>query len=142
MYKIDEIMEMLDCNKSIEMQEKGIKLAKNVKGINVFIMPKHLICNKNVWKNCAKILVTKTDEELLPYLTKMLRWLEDLILERMRKVSEEYMSFAIEINTNIAKETNKENWLINLAELLENEKLKEKLSEHTLNILKNYYKKI
>ena len=30
MYNIDKIMDMLDCNNSMETQEKGIELAKNV----------------------------------------------------------------------------------------------------------------
>ena len=30
MYNIDEVMDMLDCNNDVEIQEKGIELAKNV----------------------------------------------------------------------------------------------------------------
>ena len=147
MYNIDEIMDMLDCNNSVEIQEKGIELAKNVKCINVFILPKHLGCNKNVWKNCAKVLVDKTDKILNPYLIRILEWIEDLnrpgaliIVDRLKKFYDTKMfSFAIKECIKIASETDNQIWLKNLSELLDNKKLREGLSEEILNILKPYY---
>lgn len=52
------------------------------------------LCNqteKNVWDNCAKVIISKTDEELQPYLDRLFNWIQDLnwpgalmILERLQ----------------------------------------------------------
>lgn len=149
MYNIDKIMDMLDCNNNIEIQKKGIELARNVKSINVFILPKHPGYNKNIWENCAKILNSKTDKELYPYVTSLLKWTENLnwpgaiiIFERIKKISEKKdIIYAIEEIVNIANAINKEDWLINLSKFLNNQEIEGTLSEKTLNILKKYYYK-
>ena len=149
MYNIDKIMDMLDCNNSVGVQEKGIELAKNVKCINVFVLPKHPGYNKNVWENCAKILADKTDKILNPYLIKLLEWIKDLnwpgaliIINRLKKFYDtEMLSFAVKECIRIASVTDNHIWLENLSELLDNKKLKEKLPEDVLKILKNYYYK-
>ena len=146
MCNIDKIIEMLDEENSQKIQEKGIKLGKKIKNINVFI----LNANFGVWENCAKILASKTDEELSPYLLNLLIWIQDLnwpgamiILERMKKFKEvEMLSVYIR---DIAKIANgekiecDENWLLYMSELLDNKKLREKLPKEILNILKPYY---
>ncbi|CDE90003.1 putative uncharacterized protein [Clostridium sp. CAG:389] len=133
MYNIDEIMDMLDCNNSVETQEKGIELAKNVKCINVFILPEHLECSKNVWENCAKILANRTDKELQPYLIDILLWIEDMnwpgaiiIDDRLKKFHDmKMLSFAIKECVKRASETDNHIWLENLSELMDdNAKLK------------------
>ncbi|MFR0922319.1 MAG: DUF5071 domain-containing protein [Clostridia bacterium] len=132
MYNIDKIMDMLDCNNSMETQEKGIELAKNVKCINVFILPKHSKCNKNVWENCAKILANRTDKELQPYLIDILLWLEDMnwpgaiiIVDRLKKLHDTKMlSFAIKECEKRASATDNRIWLKNLSDLMDNVKLK------------------
>ena len=133
MYNIDEIMDMLDCNNSVETQEKGIELAKNVKCINVFILPEHLECSKNVWENCAKILANRTDKELQPYLIDILLWIEDMnwpgaiiIVDRLKKFHDTKMlSFAIKECVKRASATDNHIWLENLSELMnDNVKLK------------------
>lgn len=95
MIDIDYIMSLLDWNKSITDQEKGIKMAENVENVNVFLQPCNKNYNKNVWDNCAKILSERTDEELSPYLVELLEWLQDLnwpgafcILERLQKYTD------------------------------------------------------
>lgn len=93
MVNIDAIMALLDWNNSAEQQERGIKLAKNVKCINVFLQPNQREYGKNVWDNCAKILSERSDAELSPYLVDLMRWLQDMnwlgafcILERLRRI--------------------------------------------------------
>ena len=146
MYNIDEIMNMLDWNNSIEIQQKGIELAKLIKSINIFILPMHPGCNKNVWENCAQILVDKSDEVLNPYLTNLLEWIEDLnwpgaliIMERLKNFSEtEMLTFAVEESTKIASATDNHIWLKNLSALLNNEKLKANLPIDILEILEKH----
>lgn len=150
MVDIDEIMNMIDWNRDRKIQREGIELAKSVKCINAFIQPVHLRCSKNVWDNCAKILANRKDEELLPYLTEILQWIDDLnwpgaevILERMKSFSKvQNLSLAIQETINIldANENDiREIWLTNLSKLLDNKKLKEELTVETLNILEKYY---
>lgn len=152
MFDIDEIMDMIDWNKDIETQKKGIELAKNIKTINAFILPLHPGCNKNVWENCAKILANRTDKELVPYLTDILLWIEDMnwpgamiILERMKKFSDvQNLSLAIQETISILDASNRENrecWLMYLSELLDNKKLKKEIPINTLIELKKYYYK-
>ena len=133
LFDIDKIMDMIDCNNSIEIQEKGIELAKNVKCINVFILPEHLECSKNVWENCAKILANRTDKELQPYLIDILLWIEDMnwpgaiiIDDRLKKFHDmKMLSFAIKECVKRASETDNHIWLENLSELMDdNAKLK------------------
>ena len=91
MINIDYIMELIDRNNSIEEQAMGIKLAQDVKCINVFLQPLSPY-EKNVWDNCAKILSERTNEELAPYLIELMEWLQDMnwpgafcILDRLKR---------------------------------------------------------
>ena len=98
MINIDYIMDLLDWNNSAEEQEKGIRLARDVKCINVFLQPRsnrYHRYNKNVWDNCAKVLSDRSDEELEPYLIELFEWIEDLnwpgamcILDRLNNFGE------------------------------------------------------
>lgn len=78
MVDIDSIMNLLDWNRSVSEQERGVKLARDVKDIGAFIQPCNKKYNKNVWENCAKILVERTDDELTPYLIELFEWLQDM----------------------------------------------------------------
>ena len=78
MVNIDYIMDLLDWNNSIEKQEQGIALAKDVKCINVFLQPGCYKYGKNVWDNCAKILSARSNEELSPYMIELMEWLQDM----------------------------------------------------------------
>lgn len=146
---IDYIMSLLDWNKSITEQTKGIKLAENIENFNVFLQPCNKNYNKNVWDNCAKILSARTDEELSPYLDELLRWLQDLnwpgallILDRLKIFSGkklkrpflDLVTYAINLN-------NEEGfmWLDNLSELLDNEELKEELPKPIVEKLQKHY---
>lgn len=77
MINIDYILSLLDWNNSDEEQEKGVKLAKDIKYISAFIQPGHPY-GKNIWDNCAKILAERDDKELEPHLIELLEWLQDM----------------------------------------------------------------
>ncbi len=118
MYKVDEILDMLDWNNTEEIQKKGLELSKNVKCLKVFFQP----YGKNVWGNCALALVCRTDEELQPYLTDMFVWLEDInwpgaidIAKRLTMFENQklIMNYKKEY-IKIAKALNNEQWLLSL----------------------------
>ena len=69
---INILFEMLDINNDISIQQKGIEEGKKVKYLSVFMQP---IESKNVWENCAKIIVSKSDEELDKYMFFLMEWL-------------------------------------------------------------------
>lgn len=96
MVDVDYIMDLIDWNKDISEQSVGIKLAQNVQSINVFLQPCNKKYNKNVWENCAEILSERSDEELSPYLTELLKWLQDMnwpgafcILDRLKRYKDD-----------------------------------------------------
>lgn len=101
---IDKIYEMLSWNNDIETQLIGIEEAKKVKTLWVFILPILPTGSKDVWENCAKVLASKTNNELKPYYSHLLTWLQDInwpgasiIYDRLLIVSEE--SFEISLST-------------------------------------------
>lgn len=91
MVNIDYIMELFDWGKSIEEQNEGLALAKDVKCTSVFLQP-GAPYGKRVWDNCARALAERDDEILAPYVFSLLEWLQDMnwpgaycILDRLRK---------------------------------------------------------
>ena len=128
MVNIDYIMDLLDWNNSIEKQEQGINLAKEVKCINVFLQPGSYHYGKNVWDNCAKILAARSNEELSPYLIELMAWLQDMnwpgafcILDRLQKYEDiDSLNKGLMICLRKAKMLNDETWECNLNMLLQN----------------------
>ena len=122
MVNIDYIMDLLDWNNSIEKQEQGVELAKEVKCINVFLQPGSHYYGKNVWDNCAKILSARSNEELSPYLMELMEWLQDMnwpgafcILNRLKKmVNEQLFEHSYTICLKCAKALDDEDWESNL----------------------------
>lgn len=122
MVNIDYIMDLLDWNNSIEKQEQGIKLAQNVKCINVFLQPGNRYYGKNVWDNCAKILSARSNEELSPYLIELMEWLQDMnwpgafcILNRLKgMVNEQLFQHSYTICLKYAQALDDEVWESNL----------------------------
>ena len=62
----------------MNQKENGVKLAKAIKSIKVFVQPLNSKYNKNVWENCAKALSEISDEELKLYIISLLEWLQDM----------------------------------------------------------------
>ena len=124
MINIDYILSLLDWNNSDEEQEKGVKLAKDIKYISAFIQPGHPY-GKNIWDNCAKILAERDDKELEPHLIELLEWLQDMnwpgafcILDRLKNYSDKNSVLsAISICIQKAKDCNDEIWKDNLLTL-------------------------
>ena len=95
MVTAEKIMDMLDWHMPSEIQAKGRALAMNMDTFIPFIQPLTPKHNKNVWDNCAAIIAEKKDEELKPYLTELLEWLQDMnwpgafcILHRLQKYTD------------------------------------------------------
>lgn len=105
MINIDYIMSLIDWNKSINEQADGIKMAESIENINVFLQPCNKKFNKNVWENCAKILSTRTDDELSPYLVELLEWLQDMNWPGAHCIFDRLQKFADDTSYNSAFQT-------------------------------------
>lgn len=119
---ITEIMDMLDWHMPLEIQSKGISLARNIDTISPFIQPLTPRHNKNVWENCAAIIAEKSDEELKPHLVELLEWLQDMnwpgafsVLDRLKGYSDnKSIRSAISACTKKANDSGDEAWKSNL----------------------------
>lgn len=145
MENIDEIMGMLDWNHSAEIQQEGIRIAKQIDDISVFLQPTGAPYDKNVWDNCAVILSSKKDYQLEPYMRELLEWTQDLnwpgapeILKRLKRFSGNVFLAAVEESVKTAYAEQEYEWLGYLSELLENEYLRLNLSPETLSILREF----
>lgn len=118
---IDKIFEYLSWDNDNEVQKLGIELASNINNLSVLIM---LIENKSIWENCAKVLVSRSDEELELYFFELFEWLKDmnwpgayLIYDRLICVSVEKFLPAYEYSLSVAKQTEDNIWEMVLNDL-------------------------
>ena len=143
MCNIDYIMYLIDWNRSLDEQQKGIQLAKEVKCLKAFFQPCGPSCGKKVWENCARILADRTDEELLPYIFDLILWLQDanwpgadVIVGRLQQFENVIVLVHwIERLVPFISSTDDNLWLISIAELLLNPDIKRKLNDETVHLL-------
>jgi len=139
---MNNILEMLNENNTQEIQQKAVELAKEIDDISIFF---DYSIPSTLWKNCAKVISRKTDEELKPYIKNMLEWIEDInrpgafrIYFRLKDMDVNYLynDYVEYIETTIKK--NDESALEFLSGLIEKEEIKNKLPIDLYNILKKY----
>ncbi len=75
MANIDQVFRMLSWDSDEETQLEGIREAKKIECLSVLFQP---IESKSVWENCAKVLASKSDDELKLYIFRMFQWLQDM----------------------------------------------------------------
>ena len=137
MFNISSIFMKLNWNNNQKIQEEGIKEGKKIKYLSVFFQPE----DKNIWENCARIIVSKSDIELKTYLFKLFEWLQDanwpgynIILDRLKKMPFDFILSDYENAIDIAFKLGDEMWLYWLNQLIYN--------NDNYKILDSKYKKI
>ena len=145
MNTIDEIMALIDWNRSESDQRKGISMAHEVSDLclKCFFQPTDPQYGKRLWENCAIIISQRTDAQLRPYILDMLLWLRDLNWPGAEIIQQRLIQFedvdwlAMYLNEFVpALVLLKEySWLLFLSDLLKNEPLAEKLSAETKAVL-------
>lgn len=145
---LKDLLWMLDSENDTFIQQKGIELAGQIGHIADFILPMYPKYNKNIWENCAKIIIQKTDSELAPYLVRILEWLQDLnwpgsfiILNRLLCFDGELLAKAyvdVSHNTFRVPEENNE-WLDHLSKLIENKDFARNLNNELYDQIKVRY---
>ncbi len=122
---IDEIIDMLNWNNDIEIQKQGIEEGKKIVNFNVFFQPRNKNISKNVWGNCAEIIISKKDKELTPYTYELYSWVQDLnwpgalqIFDKLKQLnSNEYFEKELDKFIEIARLIEDEIWLENLLDI-------------------------
>ena len=111
---IDQIFDMMSWNNEEKIQRQGIEEAKKIKNLSVLFQP---IESKSIWENCAKVLVSKEDQELKLYLINMFQWLQDMnwpgaehIYERLKKMPMQDIEIAYKISLSMADRTQDVVW--------------------------------
>ena len=147
--KLEKILWMLDSENDMLTQQKGIELAGQIGNIADFILPMYPQYNKNVWENCAKVIILKTNLELAPYLVKILEWLQDLnwpgtfiIINRLLCFDGRLLAKAYIDVYNCARKAPEENneWLNHLSKLIENKELVQNLNSEIYNHMMMRYR--
>lgn len=139
MTNIDEIMSLLDWNRTEYEQETGIQMGMEVQCIKAFFQPagQH---HKNVWHNCARIISMHTDDQLIPYLLDMLLWIQDLnwpgsliIMQRLKQFSNvKMLARLIEHMLPALEALDDTPWILSIAELLDNQELAQEINRKSL----------
>ena len=144
---IDRIMYLIDWNRSLDEQQEGISLAREVVCIKAFFQPVGPGYSKSVWENCATIIGERPDEELIPYIPDMIQWLEDLNWPGAEQIQQRLIAFQdvfllatiLDHKVSDLEKLGETSWLMFLSDLLNNRKLSQTLKSSTREILAKYY---
>ena len=97
---------------------------------------------KYSWDNCARVIIEKKDKELAPYMSLLLKWLQDLnwpgallVLERLKHVEPKFIIRDLEKTVNEATQNNDLAWIEFLSELTESKTILEGLDENVKKTL-------
>ena len=144
MTDIKEIYQKLHWENTEQKKQEGMRLARQVEDLSLLLMPP---APAYVWICCAQVLSEKTDSVLEPYLYGLLEWLYDLnwpgalkVLERLKNFSGEKLKQPfVDCCTRALQQNNDEGlkWLVGLAELLDNQRLKAQLSKEWIATLQH-----
>ncbi len=126
-YVQNTIFPLIDCMASAEQQAEGLRLAREVKDISLFIQPCVGDFCENVWENCARIICERSDIEIGAYLTELFEWLQNIsapgaaiVLYRLNRYPHNAaFRMAFEECANRASDEGDEEWTGNLTLVLE-----------------------
>ncbi len=117
MCTINEVFDMLSSCVEAD-QKKGMIEASKIKYLSVLIQP---IEDKSIWLNCARVLVTKTDDELIPYIVSLFEWLQDmnwpgsdLIYNRLIRIPPKSIELPYSISLKRAQNNRDSAWELSL----------------------------
>lgn len=122
---IKEILKMLSCHNSEEVQAEGLKLASDIKYLGHFFQPSVNGETESLWENCALVLSERTDKALSDYLLWCFIWIKnincsgaDKIFNRLEKYTDkESLEHEKEKAIKIAKTLNDDKWLDTLYQI-------------------------
>jgi len=113
--KINDLIKKLDWDAPLEAQYEAIEKLSDLKELDIIIESS----KKDYLKeNCALILSNYSNEELLPYLSKLFEWLKDedipgffIIHERIQGFPKQRIEDAYKKAIKLAKTSKNNRWL-------------------------------
>lgn len=131
-YSIDEIYNLFMWDNRLSHEEneakaqKGIDACKQIKNLFPFMQPIVLPPqkSKSVWEPCAKVVSMRSDEELQPFIYKLLEWIADpnwpgalIIYERLTQIPYASIESALRFSRMRAEQVHDSGWLSMLDDL-------------------------
>lgn len=87
-----QIIRMININRPIIEQNNGIKRAREINNIDVFLQPCFGEINEDTWENCSRIIAERDDGELSCILFDLFNWIRSIdtpgaanIMKRLRE---------------------------------------------------------
>lgn len=120
--RIREILKMLSCNNSEEVQAEGLKLASDIKYLGHFFQPSVDGETESLWDNCALVLSEKTDDDLKYYLLSCFLWIKDMNYSGADRIFNRLLKYS-----NRKKLNHEKNTAIKIAKILHDDKWLETL---------------
>lgn len=123
MSEIYELYEKLSWNSPQPIQESAILEARSIQDLGLFIQPMMQPNPKAVWKNCARVLADRSDEELVPHLPSLLQWLQDMnwpgadLIKRLAQIPLQLIRHPLALAISSARQARDEAWLSSLLQL-------------------------
>lgn len=147
MFGIDQIIYLLNWERSEEEQMQGIQYARKIQCIKTFFRPQGENAGKAVWENCAKVISERSDDELEPYLEDMFFWIQDLnwpgsdlILDRLKQFQDvKHLVTIIQDYSRALHKAGDSSWLYGLSELLDDQVIASNLASDVVDILRSAY---
>lgn len=131
-HSIDEIYHLFMWDSQLSNDEnemnaqKGIDAARQIQSLFPFMQPilDPPEKSKMVWEPCAKVVAMRSDEELQPFLFRLLEWIADpnwpgalIIYERLTQMPYASMEPALSSSRLQAEEAHDSGWLSMLDDL-------------------------
>lgn len=130
---INEIYELFTWDPDVAPEEnaareaKAMAEARKLKNLYPLIQPIIVSTrpSKSAWVPCAKLIAERTDDELEPYLFKLLEWIKDMnwpgadiIFERLWAMPDEMIENHVQYCKKLAAQVNHTDWMEMLDELI------------------------
>ncbi len=137
-----DILEKLACDNTASQKKLGFIAALQETDHHYLLQPTDYFRS---WENAAIVFLMLSDEEISPYLTDLLAWLQDLnwpgaewILARLQRVSSDLLVKPLESVTKSAYDNKEESWLGYISILIANPKMINLLDAETFKLLKPF----
>lgn len=119
MSSIDQVFWMLSWDRDEKTQQDGIREAQKIRYLSVLFRPVSIqsMEDKSVWENCAKVIASKSDDDLERYYLKMFEWLQDMnhpgaeiIHDRLIEMPLNRIAYSFQSSLKKARALNDKTW--------------------------------
>lgn len=137
-----DILKNLSWDSTAEQKKSGFIAALQENEHKYLLQP---IDYPSSWDNAAIVFLMLSDEEIEPYLFNLLEWIQDInwpgatwILDRLQRVSAEFLVRPLESAAKMASNNNDEIWLGAISILIANPHMNKLLNADIFKLLKPF----